>query len=133
MTSKITNNTPHDKMREFHRRELLQLTVDTHRAGLTDIQREWPAHGLWDVQAQRWHWFDIAGLRMEKFYLFDFEPGYWNNQPNKPELEKMEQKKAWALANNIPLMIVPHGHTTLELTILIKKFFFYYLRWLIIQ
>ena len=112
----------HDHMREFPRREILQLTVACHQAGLKDIEREWPAHGLWDSQAGRWHWFDIAGTFAKRLHLFDFQPGYIRSSATKPELERQQQKAAWAEANEIPLFFVPHGFSTLEMTILIKQF-----------
>src|SRR3990167_4920468 len=122
MPKQTVNHTTHNKMREFPRRELIQLTVAAFQAGPKDIKREWPADGLWDETANRWHWFDLAGQHNDNLILFDFEPGYWNSRPTKPELERSQQKKTWAELNKTPLMVVEHGHTTLELTILIRKF-----------
>ena len=115
MPKKITTHTSHNRMREFPRRELLQLTIAAFRAGLEDIQREWPANGLWDEISNRWHWFNIAGIYKEKFFLIDFAP-------NAKEWEKTAQKETWATKENIPLMIMEHGFTTQEMVIILKKF-----------
>jgi hypothetical protein len=109
-------------MREFPRREIFQLSIAAHNAGLKDVQREWPASGLWDPAGGRWHWFDIAGTINDLFIIIDFEPGYWDSRPTKPELQRLRQKQEWAARNQIPLLIMDHGHTTLEMTILIKQF-----------
>ena len=123
MTKKTAAHTSHNRMREFPRRELLKITVAAFRAGLEDIQREWPAHGLWDETGKRWHWFDIAGIYQKKFFLFDFAPGQENHpETNAKEWERKAQKEAWAVKENIPLMIMEHGFTTQEMVILIKKF-----------
>ena len=116
------NHTHHDYTREFPRRELFQLTVAVHRAGLKDIQREWPAHGLWDPETKKWYWFDIAGVYNEKFFLIEMEPGSLQSIPTKQELERQDNKINWAASNNIPLLYLPHGYSTLEMTILVKKF-----------
>ena len=116
MLKKIAAHTSHNRMREFPRRELLQLTIAAFRTGLEDIQREWPANGLWDEISNRWHWFNIAGIYKEKFFLIDFAPN------SKENLITQTQKETWATKENIPLMIMEHGFTTQEMVILLKKF-----------
>ena len=122
MTKHTTSHAHHDRMREFPRREIFQLSIAAHNAGFKEIQREWPPLGLWDPAGNRWHWFDISGIINGQFILLDFEPGYWDSRPTKPELERLRQKKEWAARFQIPLYIIPHGFTTLEMTILLKKF-----------
>lgn len=124
MTKRTPGHTQHNNMREFPRRELLKLTVAAFRAGLENIQREWPVHGLWDEAYKRWHWFDIAGTYKDKFFLIDFAPGTEEHPvTNAKEWERKAQKKEWATNQNIPLLIMEHNFTTLEMTILLKKFF----------
>ena len=123
MTKRTTSHSHHNKMREFPRRELLKITVAAFRAGLEDIQREWPANGLWNEESKRWHWFNIAGIYNQKFFLIDFAPGTEEHpETNAKEWERKAQKEAWAAKENIPLMIMEHNFTTQEMVILIKKF-----------
>ena len=123
MTKRTPSPTYHDHMREFPRRELLKITVAAFRAGLEDIQREWPANGLWNEESKQWHWFNIAGIYNQKFFLIDFAPGTEEHpETNAKEWERKAQKEAWAAKENIPLMIMEHNFTTQEMVILIKKF-----------
>ena len=123
MTKRTPSPTHHDHMREFPRRELLKITVAAYRAGLEDIQREWPAEGLWDEDSKKLQWFNLAGRYKNKFFLIDFDPGTEENPiTNAKDWIKTAEKENWAAKENIPLLNMRHFYTTQEMEIIIKKF-----------